>query len=125
MDENDLESVIEFLRTEKGLKMNDIIEAVGLTKSRPHFYDMRSGKKPFQKKLLLDKIKAALPEHFTAAPPKKPANEPNAGSAIEIRYIELLEKSVEEIRAERDKLKMENEKLVREIRDLLKQPEAM
>lgn len=75
MDENDLESVIEFLRREKGLKMNDIIEAAGLIKSRPHFYEMRSGKKPFQKKLLLDKIKTALPEHFTTAPDFQPKNE--------------------------------------------------
>ncbi len=126
MDENDLESVIKFLRDEKGLKINDIIDAVGLINSRPYFYEMRGGKKkPFQKKLLLEKIKTALPEHFQqdGANPIESERQNKAsnvsGPGIELRYIELLEKSVEEIRAERDKLKSENESLVREIREMM------
>lgn len=131
MQEVEIEDVIAYLTGPRGLKINDLIDS--LTQgNRGLFQSWRRSVKKARKIEMVKALIEAFPEHFPNGQlpahiggnlPENPASRPapNAGQPIEIRYIEMLERDNDALRAEVEALKTENRELIKEMRGELNQ----
>lgn len=113
MNTPDISEMLDTL-LENGVKQTDVIEALGI--GRGMFNSWRASTKESRRRELAKKIAELYPEVFGKQPAI--AN----GKSVEEKYIAMLEKSVEELKAERDQLKKENLETLEEIKRMLLKP---
>jgi transcriptional regulator with XRE-family HTH domain len=115
-----LEILLEHLR-EKGITIVQICERLGM--DRNLFNNHRRTTIEGKKRALQGQIEKAFAEEIRDLEQGQEAA-PNAVN-LELKYVQLLERTVEELRSERDKLKQENEArllaLTEKIEELLRQ----
>jgi hypothetical protein len=120
----DLEAVINYLTGPVDLQIYDLIKALGIERS--YFYSWRRSTKRDRRTDMAQRLIALFSQHFpdgeipsqaySGSGVAKAPDQPTT-SASERKYIELLEKTVEDLRAERDRLRQEVETLLREVKD--------
>lgn len=99
LDFSEPEEIISMLVNQHGVKINTIEKRLEM--KRTEFMSMRRSTKSHTKKTLAEKIISAFPEYLSAAN----YSEPKTENKIEMKYIALLEKRLQEVEAERDKWK--------------------
>ena len=112
MRQEKLDQVIEYLTGPKALKVQELQKALGI--DRGEWYSWQRSTNLYRREQLAEKLIQAFPQFFPNGEMPFSAEEPKQD--LELRYIEMLEKSVEELRAERDRLKLENQTLLRELK---------
>lgn len=104
----DLETLIGALRTQ-GIKIKEIYDALGYP--RDTFESKRKSKSPLVRQKLTEEIQAAFEG-------KAPQPGPVQSLSVEERYLQLLEMTNSDLRAEKERLVKENTRLLERIRML-------
>jgi hypothetical protein len=86
-DKHDPETLIRMLTEGKGIKINTIVERIGVKRTQMMSY--RRSTKPGTKQMLYEKIVAAFPEYFEEGAAKSDMIEVNRD------YFESLQKTIE------------------------------
>lgn len=95
----DPDQIIDYLKDHKGVKINDMMEALGV--ERGAFLSWRRSRKPGKRKELADKLKELYSELIDE---KEMGEEAPYQSKFEEKYMKLLE-------AENERLREENKRL--------------
>ena len=109
--ELDVETIIEFLKAEKGVKLNEMMAKLGV--DRGGFLSWRRSSNPGRRKEMAKLLKEHYAEHFTGEETR-----PDEAGYQE-KYVKLLEKNLDEITKERDQLKKEVKELLETIKKAL------
>ncbi len=123
MKAKDIEENLNHLTNKKGITIVEIRERLGLDHGA--FYSWRRSTKKARREELAEQIFNAFKEDFE----KDWENESNpeatkTDNQVEKKYIKLLEKNIEEIREDRDKMREENEKLLGQLVEEMKDIKA-
>jgi hypothetical protein len=121
----DLDAVINYLTGPVNLQVNDLVKALDIERS--YYYSWRRSTKRDRRNELSKRLVALFSEHFSdgqipsqaynGVHPGEPVAERSASLVSERKYIELLEKTVEDLRSERDRLRQEVETLLRDLKE--------
>jgi hypothetical protein len=119
-----LEEVIHYLTGPVRLQVNELIKALGLT--RTLYYSWRRSTSQTRRDALAKRLIALFPENFLDGQiPPPPYNShplgfrlgPEATPPWKSKYIELLELTVKDLRAERDLLRQVKKTLLHELKE--------
>jgi hypothetical protein len=102
MPTNDLEATIEFLQRKQRVSIQTVIARLEL--NRGYFNSWRRSTKPERREDLEKMIKKAFPEYFTEEGVEKVRESSE--------YVKLLERTIEELRGERDILREQVMRLI-------------
>ena len=124
----DLDAVIYHLTGPLNFRVNELIQALAVHRSI--YYSWRRSTNRFRRIELAVRLMELYPEHFPDGqiPSQSSSREEPGGmvallaersqaQASERKYIELLEKTVEDLRSERDRLRQEVDVLLQEVRE--------
>lgn len=115
--ENKVEEIINYLTNKVGLTVTQIAEEIGMPRTRMYYRMKSMGDKHHED--LAKKLLEKYSEHFPGGEvPLEPKHESQL--SIQLRYIESLETSLRDARAERDRYRDENEKLIKELKELIR-----
>lgn len=109
--ELELEEVIEHLTERNRMKIKDIWERLNLERSS--FQSWRRSSFPSKRAELAEAIMKAFPGEFQEEDVAK--IKVKGSTNMEKKIVALMEKTIDELRADRDRLKEENENRLREI----------
>lgn len=104
----DVEQTIDYLKNKKGVKLNDMMKALNV--DRGNFLSWRRSSNQARREDMAKKLREAFSELFEDA---------KEDVGIEKKYLDLLEKNLAEVSAERDELKKEVKRLLKELNDLI------
>lgn len=113
-----LDELVKYLTYDIGKTVGEIADEIEI--GRTTFYRIMKGENSGKRSSLARKLLEKYPEHFPNG--QVPQRNSTAGPAeIQLRYIEMLEKSLAKSNAELDQLKTENAELLREIKRLIEE----
>jgi len=111
--ELDVEKTIEYLNGNRGIKMKEMQERLGV--DRGGFLSWRRSSNKGRREEMAKKLQEAFPEMFTEGIPA-----PETDASVDKKYMNLLEKSLKEAEEEKLRLKRQVDDLIEEIKKLTK-----
>lgn len=122
MKAKDIEANLNHLTNKKGITIVEIREKLGLDHGA--FYSWRRSTKKARREELAEQIFNAFKADFEDLENEDNQEENTNSSQTERKYIKLLEKNIAEIREDRDKMREENERLMTEVVEEMKNIKA-